>query len=38
LLPATQNAELKALETKVAPNFQAHLAAAKQVQGSLGSK
>lgn len=35
LLPATQNAELKALETKVAPNFQAHLAAAKAVQQKL---
>lgn len=38
LMPATQNAELKVLENKVAPNFQAHLAAAKQLQGSLGSK
>ena len=35
LLPATQNAELKALEVKVAPNFQAHLAAAKDVQAKL---
>jgi putative membrane protein len=32
LLPATRNAEVKALEEKVAPNFQAHLAAAKDVQ------
>jgi putative membrane protein len=35
LLPATKNAELKALEEKVAPNFQAHLAAAKDVQQKL---
>ena|SRR6476659_10203252 len=35
LLPATQNAELKALEVKVAPNFQAHLAMAKDIQGKL---
>lgn len=35
LLPATKNAELKALELKVAPNFQAHLAAAKDVQAKL---
>ena len=35
LLPATKNAELKALEEKVAPNFQAHLAAAKEVLGKL---
>lgn len=32
LLPATQNAELKNLETTVAPNFVAHLQAAKSVQ------
>jgi putative membrane protein len=38
LLPATQNAELKALETKVAPNFQAHLAAGKRIQSTLASK
>ncbi len=38
LLPATQNAELKALEVKVAPNFQAHLAAAKQIQQEVASK
>jgi hypothetical protein len=35
LLPATKNAEVKALEVKVAPNFQAHLAAAKDVQQKL---
>jgi putative membrane protein len=35
LLPATKNAELKALEVKVAPNFQAHLAAGKAVQQKL---
>ena len=38
LLPATQNAELKNLETTVAPNFQAHLLAAKKLQGELGGK
>jgi putative membrane protein len=38
LLPATHNDELKALQTKVAPNFQAHLAAAKNVQRKLRSK
>jgi putative membrane protein len=35
LLPATKNAELRALEVKVAPNFQAHLAAGKEVQQKL---
>ncbi|MBC7672103.1 MAG: DUF4142 domain-containing protein [Polaromonas sp.] len=35
LLPATKNAELKALEEKVAPEFVAHLAAGKEVQKSL---
>jgi putative membrane protein len=35
LLPATKNAELKDLENKVAPNFVAHLAAGKAVQGKL---
>jgi putative membrane protein len=35
LLPATKNAELKALEEKVAPNFVAHLAAAKELQAKL---
>lgn len=38
LLPATKNAELKDLEVKVAPTFQAHLAGAKGVQQKLGSK
>jgi putative membrane protein len=36
LLPATKNAELKNLEVKVAPNFQAHLAAAKALEAKLG--
>lgn len=36
LLPATKNAELKDLEIKVAPNFQAHLVAAKDLQAKLG--
>jgi putative membrane protein len=36
LLPATKNADLRALELKVAPNFQAHLAAGKAVQQKLG--
>jgi len=35
LLPATRNAELRQLETTVAPNFQAHLLAAKKLQGEL---
>jgi putative membrane protein len=35
LLPATKNAELKALEEKVAPNFVAHLAAGKAIQAKL---
>ena len=35
LLPATSNAELKALENKVAPNFVAHLAAAKDIEAKL---
>lgn len=38
LLPATQNADVKALETKVAPSFQAHLAAAQALQTKLSSK
>lgn len=38
LLPATKNAELKDLEMKIAPNFQAHLAAAKDLQQKLSSK
>ena len=37
LLPATKNAELKDLEVKVAPNFQAHLAAAKDLASKLAS-
>ena len=37
LLPATKNAELKDLEVKVAPNFQAHLAAAKDLQARLSA-
>lgn len=37
LLPATQNAELKNLETTVAPNFVAHLQAAKSVQAKVGA-
>jgi putative membrane protein len=37
LLPATQNADVKALETKIAPNFQAHLAAAQALQTKLSS-
>jgi putative membrane protein len=35
LLPATQNADVKDLETKVAPNFVAHLAAAKAAQAKI---
>jgi putative membrane protein len=35
LLPATKNAELRSLQEKVAPNFQAHLAAGKDVQRKL---
>jgi putative membrane protein len=35
LLPATRNAELKALQEKVAPNFVAHLAAGKDIQKRL---
>ena len=37
LLPATKNAELKDLEVKIAPNFQAHLAAAKALDAKLGA-
>jgi len=36
LLPAIQNAELKALVEKVAPAFQAHLIAAQQLEKQLG--
>jgi putative membrane protein len=35
-LGATQNADLKALITKAAPNIQAHLDHAKQIQSKLG--
>ena len=35
LLPATKNTEVRDLETKVAPSFEAHLAAAKAVQAKL---
>ena len=35
LIPATTNAEVLALENKVAPNFVAHLAAGKAVQAKL---
>lgn len=38
LMPATKNAELKQLETQVAPNFQAHLVAAKRIQTQLASR
>lgn len=37
LLPATQNAELKSLETRVAPAFQAHMTAAQQKLDALKS-
>jgi putative membrane protein len=37
LLPAIQNAELKALVEKIAPAFQGHLEAAKQLQKTVGS-
>ena len=35
LLPATQNADLKALEIKVAPAFQAHMVAAQNLLNKL---
>jgi putative membrane protein len=35
LLPATQNAELKELETKVAPAFVAHRDAAKNMMSKM---
>jgi putative membrane protein len=38
LLPAIQNAELKAFVEKVGPAFQGHLEAAKQLQKKVGSK
>jgi putative membrane protein len=37
LIPGAKNEELKALLVKVRPAFEAHLAHAKQVQGSLGT-
>ena len=37
LIPATQNAELKALLVAVRPNFVAHLARAKSVRSGLGA-
>jgi putative membrane protein len=36
LLPAIQNEELNAFVEKIAPAFQAHLEAAKQLQKKLG--
>jgi putative membrane protein len=36
LLPATQNAELKDLQVKVAPAFEAHLKAAQQLLDAMG--
>jgi putative membrane protein len=36
LLPAIQNAELKAFVTKIGPAFQGHLEAARQLQKKLG--
>ena len=36
LLPATQNAELKALQVKVAPAFQAHMLAAQRLLDAQG--
>lgn len=38
LIPGAQNAELKSLLEKVRPNIAAHLARAKNIQGSLGSR
>jgi putative membrane protein len=35
LVPATQNAEVKALEVKVAPAFQAHMLAAQRLLDAL---
>jgi len=37
LLPATKNKELKDLQTKVAPAFQAHMTAAQQKLDALKS-
>jgi putative membrane protein len=36
LLPAIKNQELRALVEKIAPAFQAHLAAAKHLEAELG--
>jgi len=36
LLPATQNAELKELEVKVAPAFEAHMKAAQRLLDAMG--
>ncbi|MBK5188260.1 MAG: DUF4142 domain-containing protein [Gemmatimonadaceae bacterium] len=36
LLPATQNADLKALQVKVAPAFQAHMLAAQRLLDGMG--
>jgi len=36
LLPATQNAELKELQVKVAPAFQAHMLAAQRLLDAMG--
>ena len=36
LLPATQNAELKALQVKVAPAFEAHMLAAQRLLDGMG--
>jgi putative membrane protein len=36
LLPGTQNAELKALEVKVGPAFQAHMMAAQRLLDAMG--
>ena len=38
LLPAIQNAELKALVVKVAPAFQAHMLAAQNLEQKLSGK
>ena len=38
LIPATSNAELKALLVKVRPNFDTHLEHAKHLQTALGSR
>jgi putative membrane protein len=38
LIPTTENAELKALLTQVRPAFEAHLAYARKIGGTLASK